>query len=126
MHWASAALVMFVLGMGMLSLAPPPRASSGSVLLDRLATGVHYGMYVAAFGMAASGIAMAIQADLPAIVFGGSAAPLPDTFAGLAPRAAHGVFARLLLALVALHLAGALYHQLIRRDRPLARMRIGR
>jgi cytochrome b561 len=107
------------------ALPQPARASTGSAWLDRVARVVHYGMYFAAFGMVASGIAMALQADLPAVVFGG-AGQLPDTFAGMRPRQAHGAFASLLVALIAMHLAGSLYHLLVRRDALISRMRIRR
>ncbi|MCZ7565530.1 MAG: cytochrome b/b6 domain-containing protein [Burkholderiales bacterium] len=109
-----------------LTLAQPAPARSGSIWRDRLARTVHYGMYLAALGMAASGIAMALQTGLPGIVYAGSGAALPESFDALVPRRAHGVFARALFVLVALHLAGALYHQLVRRDRLMARMRLGR
>jgi cytochrome b561 len=163
LHWVSAVAVVFVLSMGMASLAnipnsdaaqkifalrghmvagaligllmairlalrfilpQPERATTGSAALDRIARAVHCGMYVAAFGMVASGAAMALQADLPAIVFGGSGQALPDTFAGMAPRRAHGLFARLFAGLIAMHLAGSLYHLLVRRDGLIARMRV--
>ncbi|MBI5443905.1 MAG: cytochrome b/b6 domain-containing protein, partial [Deltaproteobacteria bacterium] len=71
-------------------------------------------------------IAMALQAGLPAIVFGGSGAPLPETFAIYAPRPAHGALGSLLTALVILHVAAALYHQFVRKDNLLSRMWFGR
>src|SRR5690606_40316018 len=65
--------------------------------------------------LAASGIALAVQAGLPDIVFGGVGA-LPESFAPFAPRAVHGALAWVLLALIAIHIVAALYHQLVRRD----------
>src|SRR5262245_46759116 len=104
----------------------PARASTGNATLDTLARVVHAALYVCAIGMVTSGIAVAIQADLPAIVFGGSLTPLPEDFWKFASRRAHAYFAWTLLVLVALHVCGALYHQLVRRDRLLARMWFGR
>ena len=43
-----------------------------------------------------------------------------------APRAIHYAFSRALMLLIALHVAGALYHALIRRDGLLRRMGFGR
>ena len=164
LHLLLAALILFSLAMGMLSLASIPNGSpdklfalrghmvagiailllmlvrlavrlasprpaparTGIALADALAPLVHSAFYLVVVLMALSGIALAVQAGLPAIVFGGSGAPLPETFAGFAPRAVHGVLSRILLLLVALHVLGALYHQLVRRDRLLARMGLGK
>ena len=107
--------------------APRPEpASTNNNFLDRIAVITHYGLYLLVVLMAASGIALSIQAGLPAIVFGGSGAPLPESFAIYAPRFAHGVLATLLLALATLHVLAALYHQFVRRDGLLSRMWFGR
>jgi cytochrome b561 len=103
----------------------PAPASADNALLNALARGVHIGLYVAVFAMAASGLATALQAGLPGIVFFGNAAPLPESFAHLLPRAVHGWIAKLLAALIALHVIGALYHQFGLRDRLMSRMWFG-
>lgn len=100
----------------------PPPVLTGHALFDRLAPLVHYALYAVVLLMAASGIALALQAGLPGILFGGSGSPLPDSFSQFRPRGVHGLLAWLLAALVALHIAGALFHQLVRRDRLLSRM----
>jgi len=163
LHWLLAAVIVFALAMGTLSLKEIPNASpeklfalrghmiagvailalmavrlavrlwlprpapasTGNRLLDRFAVGVHYGFYALVILMAASGIATAVQAGLPAIVFGGSGAPLPESFWTYRPRAVHGIIAKLLLVLVVLHVAAALYHQFVRRDGLLSRMWFG-
>jgi cytochrome b561 len=94
--------------------ARPPPAATGFALADRLA----------ALAMAGSGIAISIGAGLPAIVFGGQGS-LPPDFSHLAARAVHGIVAKLLIALVALHVAAAAYHQWVRRDGLLSRMGFG-
>lgn len=104
----------------------PPPASTGNALLDRLAAAMHYTLYGVVVLMAASGIALARQAGLPDIVFGRSGAPLPESFAIFTPRAVHGLLAWLLVALIALHVAAAAFHQLVRRDRLLSRMRLAK
>lgn len=122
---AILALMLVRLGVRLWLPRPPP-ATTGNRLLDRVAVGVHYGFYVLVILMAASGFATAVQAGLPAIVFGGSGAPLPESFWAYRPRVAHAVIAKLLIALAALHVAGAVYHQLVRRDGLIARMWFGR
>jgi len=108
-----------------LALEQPARATSGNALLDRLAPLVHAALYIAVLGMAASGLALAVQSGLPAIVFGDVAVPLPADFRDYAPRVVHGVIAKALVGLVALHTAAALYHHFVRRDGLLRRMWFG-
>lgn len=102
----------------------PPPAPTGIALADRLAPLAHGAMYLAVLAMAGSGIAMSIAAGLPAIVFGGQGS-LPADFSHLAARGVHGVAAKVLIALVVLHVAAAVYHQWVRRDGLLARMGFG-
>ena len=108
-------------------LTPRPEpATTGNPFLDKIAVLTHYGLYLLIFLMAVSGVATSVQAGLPAIVFAGSGAPLPESFAIYWPRVAHGAMATLLLALAALHILAALYHQFVRRDGLLSRMWFGR
>ena len=103
----------------------PPAATAGTPELDRLAWLSHRAFYAAVFGMAASGLTMALQADLPTILFGTGGA-LPPDFWIFAARVVHYTVSRLLIALIALHVAGALYHALVLKDGLLRRMLFGR
>jgi cytochrome b561 len=105
--------------------AHPAPASAGHPLLDWLAWGSHRMLYVLVLGMAASGGAVALEAGLLDVVFAGRGAP-PADFWVFAPRAFHYAFSRALMLLIALHVAGALYHAVIRRDGLLRRMSFGR
>jgi cytochrome b561 len=161
LHWLAAALILFSLAMGTLSLKEIPNTSPdklfalrghmvlgiailvltvvrfgvrlgtrrppllGQGFLNRVAPLAHNGLYVLVVLMAASGIALALQAGLPEIVFRG-AGSLPESFSAFTPRRVHGLLARLLLALIALHVAAALYHQFVRRDGLLRRMAFGK
>jgi cytochrome b561 len=83
---------------------------------------VHLGLYGAIAIMVASGVAMlALTGAAPAIFSG---APLPD-FGAVAPSIMHGLMSRILIALVVGHIGAALWHQLVRRDRLIARMGFG-
>lgn len=87
------------------------------------ARAVHIGLYLIVLVAASSGIAtIVLSGALPVILAGGL---LPD-FATVLPRAVHGVATKLMLALLALHIGAALWHQFVRRDHLLARMGIGR
>jgi cytochrome b561 len=103
----------------------PPAASTGNQALDRLAWASHRLLYVAVVGMAVSGMVMALQTGLPAIVFAGDGV-LPADFWDFPIRSVHYLFSRLLMALIALHIAGALYHTLLLKDGLLRRMLFGR
>ncbi|MFG6449595.1 cytochrome b [Roseateles sp. BYS180W] len=99
----------------------PAPASTGNALLDRLAPLTHWGLYLLVLLMLGSGIAMSVMAGLPDIVFGGIGS-LPSNFDTLPPRAVHGLVAKLLALAIGLHIAAALFHQFVRRDRLFARM----
>jgi len=81
---------------------------------------VHRLFYVVIIVLAASGIGMMLLSGAGNVLFGG-ATGLPD-FTEYAPRAAHGLGARLLVLLVVLHVGAALYHQFARRDDTMSRM----
>jgi len=76
----------------------PAAATTGYPLLDRIAPITHYGFYVLVLLMVGSGYTTAILAGLPAIVFGGSGAPLPPTFKIYPSFVAHGILRRSLPA----------------------------
>jgi cytochrome b561 len=100
----------------------PERMRTGSLFLGRLAILVHGVMYIGVIGMVTSGIAIAIQAGLPVVVFSHSGGGLPKDFWQYPPRLIHGFFAKFLMAVIGLHFAAALFHQFVRKDRLLSRM----
>lgn len=104
--------------------AHPQMATTGNRGLDRLAWLSHRLFYVVVLGMAGSGLFMALQTDLPSVVFMGHGTVPPDFWA-YPVRAVHYAFSRLLIALIALHLAGALFHTFILKDGLLHRMFFG-
>ncbi len=85
------------------------------------AKAVHLLFYIVIFGMAASGIGMMVLSGIGAILFGGLDAPLPDLW-DYGPRIPHGIGARVMAALLILHIGAALYHQFIKKDGLIARM----
>jgi cytochrome b561 len=108
-----------------LSARPEP-ATAGNPVLDRIARISHLAFYGLVAGMVATGLATAVLTDLPSIVFGGSGAPLPDSFAVFPTRILHGVIAKIFVALIAVHATAALYHHFVLRDGLLRRMWFGR
>lgn len=84
-----------------------------------VARATHILLYAIPIGMAASGIGLvALSGAGPPIFAGGT---LPN-FGDFGPRIPHGIGARLMVLLVTLHVAAALYHQFVRGDGLLRRM----
>lgn len=103
----------------------PAPATAGHPLLDQIGVLTHWLLYLGALGMGISGVGIAAQSGIFPLL-GGQAVPLPADFAIYPPRIGHGLVARLLLALIALHIGAALYHQFIRKDGLLGRMWLGK
>ncbi len=108
-----------------LMTAKPPHADTGNAVLNRAGVWTHWAFYALVFVMGASGIAISIQAGLPAIVFGGSGDPLPVSFGEFTPRRVHGIVSKLLALLILAHVVAGIYHQVILRDGLFARMWFG-
>lgn len=127
---AVAGVLILILTLGrvawwLLADRKPLPVAGSSPLQTRIAAAVHVLFYVFILGMAASGIGMMALSGAGAVVFGAAGGSLPD-FWIYPPRIPHGLGARLLVALLVLHVCGALYHQFVLRDRALARIGLGR
>ena len=109
-----------------LATTHPPHARTGNDMLDRIGVWTHWAFYGLIAGVVLTGLATAFGAGLFPIVYGGSAETLPPELAELPQRAAHGLIALTLAALIALHFAAALYHQFFLKDRLLRRMWFGK
>lgn len=100
----------------------PPLPADQPRLQKLAAKTVHALLYVILILMATSGITtVVLSGAIPTLASG---ATVPD-FSELIPRVAHGVMSKLLLVLLVGHIGAALYHQVVRHDRLLARMGIG-
>jgi cytochrome b561 len=107
----------------------PPADAPMPAWQRRAAHAVHAALYALFFAVPLVGWAYSSAAGFPIVLFG--VLPLPD-FVPVdraladALKPWHGWLAYTLAALVALHVAGALKHQFVDRDRLLARMGLGR
>ncbi len=99
----------------------PAAAGNTPPWQERSASLVHVLFYILIIGMSASGIGMFALSGAGPVVFGGSEATLPD-FNLYPPRVPHGIGARAMVVLLALHTGAALYHHFIKRDPTLKRM----
>ena len=118
---AILALTLVRLALRLATRKPAP-ATTGTPALDRLAGLTHWAFYALVIAMCASGIALALAAGLPQIVFFGTGDPLPINFNTYTAWDVHGALANGLMALIALHVAAALWHHFIRKDGLLRRM----
>ena len=120
-----AVLLLTVLRAMWWSLDRRPRPVAGiSRWQHRIARTTHVLLYLVPVVAAVSGIGLLIMSQAASTLFGGSARPLPR-FADFPPMAAHVAAAVLIVVLVLLHVAAALHHQLIKRDRILSRLGVG-
>lgn len=103
--------------------ARPATATTGSPLLDRLASIAHNSAYVIVFLMIASGW---YTGWLISSAFQRNGEPLPNTFAVFPTFRVHAVLATLLAILIAGHICAALYHQFVVKDGLFRRMWFGR
>ncbi len=102
-----------------------PRPVAGDPAWQTLSAKIiHVLFYIVILGMAVSGIGIILLSGAGSILFGDSAAPLPD-FTDVLPRIPHGLGARLMVALFVLHAGAALYHHFIKRDGLIWRMWFG-
>ncbi len=99
----------------------PEADGSGPPWQEKAAKAVHTLFYIIIIGMAASGVAMIALSGADAIIFDGQAGVLPNFF-DYGPRIPHGLGARLMLALLVMHVGAALYHHFVQRDGTLKRM----
>jgi len=102
--------------------ARPARVPTAHRLADSLVPLTHYSFYVLTLLMVGTGYATGIIVGLPAIVFGNSGDPLPPSFTPYPTFTAHFYLALVLLGLIVLHVAAALYHHVVRKDGLLHRM----
>ena len=102
--------------------ARPAPAPSGIDWADRLLMPLVHRIFDALIVlMIISGVTMALASGLPQIVFAGHGS-LPESFDALPLHTLHVLVARVLAAFIALHVAGAFYHQFVLRDGLLSRM----
>lgn len=117
-------LVRFVVR---LRSARPPESTSGNRFTDALARIVHYGLYLMLIAITLLGVGFAtLSGRLARSLLGTGPASGPPPQGVFLLRGLHGLSANILLLLIALHVAAAVYHQFILKDNLLARMWFGR
>ncbi|MGI3186341.1 cytochrome b [Nioella aestuarii] len=105
-------------------LPAPEHAKTGSAFLDKLGQAMPKLMNIFVILMAVSGMVLGRMSGLSDALAG--TLPLPESFFEFSPRVIHGILARLIMAMLALHILGALYHQIMLRDGLFQRMWFGK
>ena len=122
-------LILVSLRIGWRLYSPAPEASEHHASWEKtLAKITHLLLYVAMIGMPLSGWVMSSSAEYPVPFFGINLPPITGKNEALHEFSveAHEILAYVLMALIALHAAGAFKHYFIDRDDTLARMSFAR
>lgn len=104
--------------------APP----AGHTLTDLAARGVHHALYVLLVLLAITGFMTALTSGVGPALLKADASLLPLKYTGPAafPHVAHEILMNVLIAVVIVHILGALMHQFILRDGLMRRMSLRR
>lgn len=100
----------------------PAKLPSGNAALNVLAWLVHRALLLCALILVSSGIATVSMAGLADLAFGDGGGRIPDFVQAMTSFEVHRWTARALLALLILHVIGALFHQIVLRDGIFRRM----
>jgi len=121
------ALVVFRIAWRVISPSPE-MVRTGTPLEQKLAVAVHAFLFVGLIAMPLSGWIMSNAGGHPAGFFGLFNLPTlvdKSEFVGEIAGTVHGLLGKAMIAVIALHLAGALKHHFVYRDQTLRRMTVG-
>lgn len=102
---------------------PPP---VGQSLADMVAKGVHHLLYALLFLLPLSGIMTVVTSKVGNALLAGDATLLPKKYIDVPAHNVHEWLVTVLIAVVALHLLGALMHQFVKKDGLMERMSLRR
>lgn len=92
----------------------PPEGLSGLHL--RAFNAIHVLLYVLIFVLTLSGIGTLVSSGIGSILAGSSATPIPVDLGDVAPARAHGITAKIYIALLVAHIGGVVFHQTTKSD----------
>ena len=99
----------------------PPKELHGLHL--KAFNAIHALLYVLIFVLTLSGVGSVVISGLGDILSGASTSPIPADLSEFAPRQAHGIAAKIYIALLVGHIGGVVFHQITKSD-VLSRMGI--
>lgn len=98
----------------------------GNTLMDKVAKGVHHGLYGLLLLLPVSGVMTTITSDVSKALLAGDATLLPKKFTGVPAHEVHEVLVTVLIVIAVLHILGAVWHQFILKDGLINRMWFGK
>ena len=103
-------------------------APAGDTAMDKLAKSVHYLLYIVLFVLPVSGVVILLTSKAgPALLaFDASLLPKEHGYRGVFAHEVHEQLVNVLIALVTLHILGAIKHQFITKDGLMERMMLRR
>ncbi len=128
-HVSAGIAVLLLIAMRLLFRSKdgvPP--AIGHAAMDRLAKGVHHTLYLLLLVVPITGILTVLRSSVAKALLSGDANMLPKAhgFHGLLVHSLHGTLVNVLIAVVVVHVLGALKHQFIDKDNLLERMMLRR
>lgn len=102
---------------------PPP---VGESLMDKVAKGVHHGLYILLVLLPVSGVMTVLNSGVGKALISGDASLLPKKFTGVPAHDVHEILVTVLIVLVVVHILGAIKHQFITKDGLMERMSLRR
>ena len=105
-------------------LQQPIYASTGNALLDKLGVVTHYALNITTLLVVLAGLGFALSAGFWDVLWGVYVMPARTDSALVGfLHEAHEILAFVLIGLIVLHVAGALFHQLVLKDDLMSRMK---
>ncbi len=91
-------------------------------MLQTMAKGVHHLLYTLLILLPISGVIQIVTSDVGKALLAGDATLLPKKFDGVFAHEVHEILVSVLIAVVVLHIIGALKHQFINKDGVMKRI----
>ena len=104
----------------------PPQ--TGESLMDIVAKGVHYGLYILLLLLPATGFMTVVTSSVGLALLAGDASLLPAKYTGpgIVTHAVHGILMNVLIVVVVVHVLGVIKHQFVMKDGLMGRMSLRR
>lgn len=97
-------------------------AALGNTPMDKVAKGIQHTLYLVLILLPLSGVAIVLNSGIGKALFAGDATLVPKDLDGLLAHNVHETLVAVLVALVLVHLLGALKHQFVLKDGIMDRM----
>jgi cytochrome b561 len=94
----------------------------GTTTMDKVATGVHHTLYSVLVLLPITGVITIATSDVGRALMSGDTSLLPKKLDGVLAHSVHEVLVSVLIALVVVHVLGAIKHHFILKDGLLSRM----